>query len=278
MSEPNAGFQPVIFEDDPNRDNLIHLVNVHQTYNDGKVVQFDGLNLIIEKAEGRGRLISVMGPSGCGKSTILKYITGLQKPTSGQVLIHGHERTPADVVGMVFQQYSSYDWLTVLENVMLPLKLRGVPRKEAEERAMELIQLLELEPHKDKYARLATGGLSGLSGGQLQRVAIARCLVVNPEIFVMDEPFGALDAKTRLRSQLLLLKIWDKIKSTVIFVTHDPGEAVLLGDELWIMRASPGQIVVRTSIDLPTERGLDTKHSVLFRQQADKVEDIIMSL
>ena len=171
----------------------------------------------------------ILGTSGCGKSTVLRYIAGLQKPTAGSVLINDKEVSEDNRVAMVFQQYSSLPWLTVLDNVSLALEFKGISDKEKKAKALEMIELVGLAGHENKYAQYPT-----LSGGQLQRVAIARSLIANPEILLMDEPFGALDINTRLQMQDLLTGLWHKFHPTIIFVTHDISEAVYLGDDIFL--------------------------------------------
>jgi NitT/TauT family transport system ATP-binding protein len=167
---------------DTDRPNIVQLKGVTQRY-DGKVI-VENVDFLIEDKPGQGQFVVILGASGCGKSTILRYIAGLQEPTSGQVLLHDKPVATSGVrAGMVFQQYSSLPWLTVLENVMLGLKFKNVPEKEAKDRAMEMIALVGLSGHEQKYATYPT-----LSGGQLQRVAIARSMIASPEILLMDEP------------------------------------------------------------------------------------------
>lgn len=218
-----------------NLPDVIELRGVTQKYGDKTILE--NFDLLIEDQPGMGQFVTIMGESGCGKSTILKYITGLQKPDSGEIKIKGVPISDKTRVGMVFQQYSSFPWRTVLENVAFGLEIAGVSKKEREERAMEIIQMIGLGDHYKKFARIGT-----LSGGQLQRVAIARSLLANPEIIVMDEPFGALDVKTRLQMQELLMGIWEQIHATVVLVTHDISEAVYLSDDIYIMSANPGRI------------------------------------
>ena len=215
-----------------------------------------------------------MGASGCGKSTLLRYIAGLQNPTSGEVLLRnellGKSKTRA---GMVFQQYSSLPWLTVLENVALGLDLQGISEKERTEKAKEMIELVGLGGHENKYAVYPT-----LSGGQLQRVAIARSLLANSDILLMDEPFGALDIKTRIQMQDLLEDIWLKFHPTIVFVTHDIDEAVYLGDDIYIMAARPGRFVEHIKVDLPFDRTREVKHSQRFNELARQLEDVMLSV
>jgi len=261
------------FINDVNIPDVIELKNICQSYDGGKTFIIKDLNLLIEDNTSNGKFVVVLGTSGCGKSTLLRFITGIQKPTSGQVLINGKAREDKTVIGMVFQQYSSFPWLSVLDNVALGLKFKGVPEKERHARAMEMIKLVGLEGQESKYAKYPT-----LSGGQLQRVAIARSLVSTPEILVLDEPFGALDIHTRLKMQELLCQIWSKLKTTVIFVTHDIPEAVYLGDEIFIMRSSPGMIAEKIVVDLPYERNALMKREKRFTDQVYNIEDKLKAI
>lgn len=253
--------------------NLIELKNICQSYDGGNSYIIQNFDLLIEDKPAQGQFVVVLGMSGSGKSTILRYIAGLQKPTSGDVFMHGKLRTDEDRVGMVFQQYSSFPWLTVLENVAIGLEFKGLPEKERNEKAMEMIELVGLSGHQNKYAEYPT-----LSGGQLQRVAIARSLLANSEILLMDEPFGALDIKTRIQMQDLLLSLWNKFHSTVIFVTHDIREAVYLGDDIYIMKSAPSQIVDHISVDLPLGRNQETRRLPRYNELVYEVEDKMFRL
>jgi NitT/TauT family transport system ATP-binding protein len=248
--------------------NIIELNGIGQTYNGGKDWVIKDLNLIIEDKPGQGQFAVVLGMSGSGKSTLLRYIAGLQTPSEGSVLIKGKPVSDDNRVSMVFQQYSSLPWMTVLDNVSLALRFKGVSKKERDEKAMELIQLVGLDGHQHKYAQYPT-----LSGGQLQRVAIARSLLANPEILLMDEPFGALDIKTRLQMQDLLADIWERFHSTIIFVTHDISEAVYLGDDIYILKAQPSQVVEHIKVDLPIKRDRTTKRDQRYTDMVHHVED-----
>lgn len=252
---------------------LIELRNVSQSYDKGKSFVIKDLNFLIESKPDRGNFVVLMGPSGCGKSTMLRYIAGLQKPTSGDVLISGQPRPDELAISMVFQQYSSLPWYTVLQNVMLGLLIRGVSRKVARAKAMEMIELVGLAGHENKYAQYPA-----LSGGQMQRVAIARSLVANPNIVLMDEPFGALDTNTRLKMQLMLADIWDKLNSTVILVTHDIAEAVFLGDVIYIMGANPASLEAKVEVNLPSHRTRETRKDPYFSHLVNEVDDLLFSV
>ena len=196
--------------------NLIELKEISQSYDGGQNYIIKDLNLLIEDKPAQGQMVIILGMSGCGKSTLLRYIAGLQQPTRGEVYLKGKLRRDEDHVGMVFQQYSSFPWMTVLENVAIGLDFQGLDEKSRNLKAMEMIELVGLGGHENKFAQYPT-----LSGGQLQRVAIARSLLTSPEMLLMDEPFGALDIKTRIQMQDVLLELWHKFHSTIVFVTHD---------------------------------------------------------
>jgi len=258
---------------DTDKANIIELRGIGQSYDGGHNWIIKDLDFIVESKPDQGQFVIVMGMSGSGKSTMLRYIAGLQDPTEGKVLVKDKPVGKDNRVSMVFQQYSSLPWMTVLENVALGLKFKGVNKKERDEKAMELIQLVGLEGHEHKFAQYPT-----LSGGQLQRVAIARSLLANPEILLMDEPFGALDVKTRLSMQDLLYDIWQKFHSTVVFVTHDIAEAVYLGDEIFILGKNPSKFTEHIDIDLPLERGRETKRNPRYTELVHHVEDTMMRM
>ncbi len=252
---------------------IIELRGISQSYDGGKTFIIKDLDLVIEDKPMQGQFAVLMGMSGCGKSTILRYIAGLQTPTEGTVLVNGKPVGNDNRVSMVFQQYSSLPWMSVLDNVGLALRYKGVAKKERDEKAMELIKLVGLEGHENKYAQYPS-----LSGGQLQRVAIARSLLANPEVLLMDEPFGALDIKTRLQMQDLLIGIWEKYHSTILFVTHDIDEAVYLGDDIYIMKYAPSRIVNKIHVDLPFNRTRMIKREPHFNELVAEVEDVMLQL
>ncbi|MBL7832059.1 MAG: ABC transporter ATP-binding protein [Saprospiraceae bacterium] len=252
---------------------IIELKNINQSYDDGKIQVIKGLNMTIEDKPAQGQFTILLGMSGCGKSTLLRYIAGLQNPTSGTVLINGKPVGPENRASMVFQEYSSLPWMTVLDNVALPLQFKGIPKTQRYSQAMEMIEMVGLKGHEMKYAQYPT-----LSGGQLQRVAIARSLLANSDILLMDEPFGALDIKTRLQMQELLTEIWLKFHSTIIFVTHDISEAVFLGDEILIMKSPPSSIVEKIDVNLPLKRTRDMKRDPKFLEIVHKIEDLMVNI
>ncbi|MHB2244458.1 ABC transporter ATP-binding protein [Pseudomonas monsensis] len=188
----------------------------------------------------------LVGPSGCGKSSLLYLTAGLAEPTSGEIYVGGQQvQGPGADRGMVFQSYTLFPWLTVRQNVEFGLKRRGVPAARRKEIVDYYVNEVGLSGFADNYAKQ-------LSGGMMQRVAIARALANDPHILLMDEPFGALDSQTRLQMQQLLLRVWGNSKKTVLFVTHDIDEAILLGDRVYVMGAKPGRI--KQILDVPIER------------------------
>jgi ABC-type nitrate/sulfonate/bicarbonate transport system ATPase subunit len=218
------------------------------------------VDLQITDEPGRGEFRVFLGPSGCGKSTILNIVAGLFPPTTGEALLHGSPILgPGPERGMVFQSYSSYPWLTVLQNVAFGLMIRGAPRDEREQVARSWIRKVGLQGTEKKYP-------NQLSGGMRQRVAIARTLAVKPKIILMDEPFGALDVQTRLGMQNLINELWEEIEGTILFVTHDIAEAVYLADKIHILSTGPGRIVDEIEIDLPLHRTEELKQTARFRE------------
>ena len=234
-------------------DNKLKIENVYKEYDTskGKMVALNGANLDIAENE----FICVVGPSGCGKSTLLNIIAGLLEPTSGTVYLDGK---PIEGTGMergvVFQQYALFPWRTVLKNVMFGPEMKKMPKNQAEEIARKYIKAVGLEGFENSYPK-------ELSGGMKQRVAIARAYAANPEVLLMDEPFGALDAQTRVQLQTELLNTWEKEKKTCFFITHDVDEAIILAQRVVIMSARPGRIV---NIDIPYPRTQETKSDPRF--------------
>lgn len=215
----------------------------------GDTVALNGVTLDIHENE----FVCVVGPSGCGKSTLLNIIAGLSAPTGGRVLCDGKEVTGTGTErGVVFQQYALFPWLTVKKNVMFALEMRGVKGEAAQTEAMKYLSMVQLEKFADHYPK-------ELSGGMKQRVAIARAYAAEPEVLLMDEPFGALDAQTRTQLQTELLETWEREKKTCFFITHDVEEAVILAQTVIIMSARPGRIRDIVHIDIPYPRTQETK-------------------
>ncbi len=205
----------------------------------------------IDCAIGEGNFITIVGPSGCGKSTLLRILAGLIPITTGRVEIGGDAVTgPRRDIGMVFQSSILLPWRTVLDNVMLPAEILGIPKAQARERALSLLSMVRLEGFENKYPQ-------ELSGGMQQRASIARALLHDPKILLMDEPFGALDAMTREQMNLELQRIWQKSGKTVVLVTHSISEAVFLGDRVLVMTPRPGRLETVIPVKIARPRGLD---------------------
>ncbi len=223
----------------------------------------------IEVVTHRREFLCVVGPSGCGKSTFIRILAGLEDATSGAVLVDGTPvRGPCADLGMVFQGYTLFPWLTVLRNVMFGLRERGDSRAMAEREAREWLALIGLEKFADAYPHQ-------LSGGMKQRVAIARALAVRPRILLMDEPFSALDAQSRARMQAYLLEIWRKIDITIVFITHDLDEAVLLADRILVLASNPGRVTELIEVPVPRPRSAAQAMGPEFRATRDRLDALI---
>jgi NitT/TauT family transport system ATP-binding protein len=197
-----------------------------------------------------GEFVSFVGPSGCGKTTLLMSIAGLLEPSSGRVWVKGKEvKGPPPKLVLVFQEYnkSLFAWRTVLGNVLFGLEARREPSPQAEPKARELLELVGLKGFEKHYPW-------ELSGGMQQRVAIARALAYEPEVLLMDEPFGSLDALTRLELEDTLLGVWAELKTTILFITHDIEEAIYLSDRIWVLSRRPAQIIQELAVDFPRPR------------------------
>lgn len=228
----------------------------------GEIVALQDISLSVN----RGEFVSLLGPSGCGKSTLLRLIGGLHSKTSGAVQVDGAEVTaPPDDIGMVFQKAVLLEWKSVLDNVLFPIKMRGLARSDYLERAHDLLRLVGLEEFADRYPR-------ELSGGMQQRVALCRALVTDPGLLLMDEPFGALDAMTRDEMNFELARIVEQshslagVPKTVVFVTHSIPEAVLLSDRIVLLSPRPGRIADIVDVGLPRPRGLQTRSEPVFAE------------
>ena len=213
---------------------MLELKKVRKIFGKGakEVCALDGIDLVIEDHE----LVCVIGPSGCGKSTLLRIIAGFEKADSGNLILDGKPITgPGIDRGIVFQEYALFPWMNVIENAEFGLKMKGVQKSERRQIAKRYLEMVGL-------GRFSEAATYNLSGGMKQRVAIVRALVNDPEILLMDEPFGALDALTREEMEVELVKIWKKTKKTIIFVTHDVEEAVFLASKLVVLTPGPGKI------------------------------------
>lgn len=224
---------------------MIEISNLSKSFvgQDGSVVNaLSGVDLTVEDNE----FLTILGPSGCGKTTLLKTVAGLLSWNSGDITIDGTPvRGPGPERAMVFQNFALLPWATVIENVAFGLQLRGVSKAERKKRAAELIDMVGLGGFETKRP-------NELSGGMQQRVGIARALAIEPQILLMDEPFGAVDEQTRRLLQEELLHIWEQTRVTVMFITHSMEEAVLLGDRVVLMSARPGRIA--EIVDVPLQR------------------------
>jgi ABC-type nitrate/sulfonate/bicarbonate transport system ATPase subunit len=221
---------------------LLDQVGVSFNTPDGPFRAVEPLSLGIET----GRFVSLVGPSGCGKSTLFNVIAGLLQPTEGRVLIDGQDATGTiGRVGYMLQKDLLLPWRSVVDNVILGMEIQGVPRREARERAMPLLQRYGLAGFEHFYP-------NSLSGGMRQRAALLRTLLFDTDVVLLDEPFGALDAQTKLRMQEWLMQLWSDFRKTVVFITHDVDEAIYLSDEIHVMGTRPGRIL--ETITIPLER------------------------
>lgn len=228
---------------------------------EGSFLALEEVNLDVEKNE----FICVVGPSGCGKTTMMNIIAGLNPPSTGTVKVRGEVVTgPGKGKGVVFQQYALYPWLTVEKNVEFGLRMKGVDKKKRREIAQKYIKIVGLERFAKSYPK-------ELSGGMKQRVAIARAYTTGPEVLLMDEPFGALDAQTRAQLQENLLNTWQQEKKTCFFITHDVEEAVLLSTKVIIMSAGPGRIREIVDVHLPYPRNQETKLTPEFNELKNEI-------
>ncbi|MBP3963247.1 ABC transporter ATP-binding protein [Paenibacillus sp. DLE-14] len=241
----------------------IHISNVTKRYGTGTLALRE-----VDLDIGEGEFVSLVGPSGCGKSTLLRIMAGLGEATEGVVSVLGQPSQQlmktSGQLGFVFQEANLMPWRTVIENVELPLELRGVGKKERREEVDHVLRLVRLENFRDSYPK-------ALSGGMKMRVSIARSLVSNPKILFMDEPFGALDEMTRHHLHQELLEIWRQSKLTVVFVTHNVFEAVYLSSKVVIMKSYPGQIGSKIDIPAPYPRDDEFQASATFGQLVDQV-------
>ena len=235
---------------------VVSLEGVHKEFGKGGVTALQGIDLEIGERE----FVSLIGPSGCGKSTLLRIVGDLIQPTSGKVVVNGKSARRAREdrdYGIVFQDAVLFDWRTVAKNIALPLEMLGWERRRRQERVKEMLRLVELDGFESHHPWQ-------LSGGMQQRVSIARALSFSPPLLLMDEPFGALDEMTRERLNLELLRIWEALGSTIVFVTHSISEAVFLSTRVVVMSPRPGRITGIVDIDLPQPRNAETREQPRF--------------
>ena len=225
----------------------------------------DGISFGVQRRE----FLSIIGPSGCGKSTLIRIAAGLETVTSGHFLLDGKKVSGTSAErGMVFQKYTLFPWLSVKQNVMFGLISSGYGSNDAEESALQWLQIVGLEKYAEYYPKQ-------LSGGMQQRVAIARALAPQPRVLLMDEPFGALDAQTRSQMQKYLLEVWKNIDITILFVTHDLDEAVFLSDRILTLEANPGKLKELVTVDVPRPRTEESLFLPEFKTLRSHVEDLI---
>lgn len=230
-------------------------------------IALDGVNLNIQDKE----FVTIVGPSGCGKTTLLNVIGGLETFTDGEVLVDEEPvRGPSPERGVIFQQYALFPWLTVRQNVEFGLKLARKSRKEIQQTADRFIDLVGLTQFADALPKM-------LSGGMKQRCALARAYAMNPKLLLMDEPFGALDALSRVNLQGQLLRTWQVEKRTVMFITHDVDEAVFLANRVVVMAANPGRIKKIIEVDLPYPRNVDLRLTPKFGELRNEVWEAVYS-
>lgn len=223
----------------------------------------------IDVGVGTGDFVALLGPSGCGKSTLLNLIAGFEAPTSGQLLLDGKTvAAPGPDRGVVFQEAALFPWLSVWENVVFGPKVQGLPRSEYEGRARQMLEIVGLTDFRNHLP-------VQLSGGMRQRVGIARILTLGSRVLLMDEPFGALDAQTRLTMQELLLSVWQQLQPTIIFVTHDIDEAIFLSNTIYVMSARPGRIQERIDVPLSRPRTVADTASERFSALKLRILDLI---
>ena len=247
----------------------VALRNVSKSFVDRKrgreTIALSDVTMEIAKSD----FVCILGPSGCGKSTILNLVAGFEQPSSGAVLIDNRPITAPDRSrGMVFQQPLLFPWLNIIDNITFGPRMAGAPAKQYAAQAERYVQLMGLTGFEKHYPY-------ELSGGMQQRVALARAWISEPELFLMDEPFGALDAQTRLMMQELLLRVWERSRTTVMFVTHDIDEALFLADRIFIMTARPGRIKEHLVVDFERPRNYET---IIFDERYIKLKQRVLQV
>jgi NitT/TauT family transport system ATP-binding protein len=258
-----------------------HMANVTRLKErpEATAIEVAGLSHVYSGAEGgvaaledismevvAGRFVVIVGPSGCGKTSLLMMMAGLRRQTEGTLLCHGRPILDPDPerVGVIFQEASLFPWLSTLDNIEFPLSLRGTPREERRGRSQAMLSLVGLEGFGHRYPH-------ELSGGMKQRVSIARGLVQDPPVLLMDEPFAALDEQTRMTMGHELLRIWSTTRKTVVFITHSLTEAVYLGDEVLVMSARPGRLIDHIEVTLPRPRTYEMMATDVFGRLRDRI-------
>ena len=245
----------------------IRAEHIDKVYKTGKksVAAIEDVSIDIQDND----FVCIVGPSGCGKSTLLRMLAGLDFPSAGNIIVNDRKVTgPGPDRGMVFQTYTLFPWMNVEDNIKFGLKIKKLPKAEQQEIADRYLKIIGLEKFAKSYSK-------ELSGGMKHRVAIARALANQPEVLLMDEPFGALDPHTKSMMQLLMREIWVKEHPTVVFITHDIDEAVFLADKIYVMSARPGKMIKRVNVYLPHKRTLDLKDSPEFIKIRKGINDLL---
>ena len=245
----------------------IELRGVEKIYQtaQGELEALSNINLCVDE----GEFLCIIGPSGCGKSTLLRILAGLYQQSAGEVVVNKNGASNRPTNAVVFQEYAIFPWRTVSDNVAFGLEMRGVPRGEREKRTSAYLSKVGLTQFANHYPYQ-------LSGGMKQRVALARALATDPEILLMDEPFGALDAQTRSVLQEELVRIWEEEKKTVVYITHSIEEAIMLGDRVVLMTARPGKIKSTYEVALPRPRSLQLRTTPEYNRLAQVIwEDLV---
>ena len=243
--------------------------HIDKVYKSGKkeIKAIDDVTIDIQDND----FVCIVGPSGCGKSTILRMLAGLDFPTKGQIIMDDRNITgPGPDRGMVFQTYTLFPWMSVEDNIKFGLRIKKMPKEEQQEIADRYLEIIGLRKFAKSYPK-------ELSGGMKQRVAIARALANQPEVLLMDEPFGALDPHTKSMMQLLLREIWEKEHPTIVFITHDIDEAVFLADKIYVLSARPGKVQKVTYVYLPHKRSLSLKDTPEFITIRNGINDLLYS-
>jgi NitT/TauT family transport system ATP-binding protein len=257
---PGAGNKPMI--------EISHVDKIFKTVRNERIHALADINLHVADKE----FVTIVGPSGCGKSTLLKILAGLLDLTKGRVMLDGTPvKSPRRDIGVMFQSPVLLPWRTILENVMLPVEVQGLPKAKSKERAEQLLKMVGLEDFGTKYPM-------ELSGGMQQRAAICRALINDPRILLMDEPFGALDAMTREQMNLDLQRIWAESGKTVVLITHSIPEAVFLGDRVVVMSPRPGRITEIVDIPMKRPRSIESMGDPLFGQLTSHIRKLLYGM
>ncbi len=249
------------------RPKQLEVKSIHKSFDskNGKVKALDNISFDVHRRE----FVCVIGPSGCGKSTLIRVLAGLEQPTEGKVVVGGQEiKGPGSDRGMVFQGYTLFPWLTVKGNVMFGPKIKGRGGASLDSEALQLLEMVGLEKFANSYPH-------ELSGGMKQRVAIARALANYPKVLLMDEPFGALDAQTRSHMQMHLMEIWKNVDVTILFITHDLDEAILLADRIIVLSANPGRVAEIIKVPIMQPRSSDVLLSPEFLATKKRLDEWI---